>query len=150
MNERLSTLQVVALLSYAVGMAAGQVLFKLAARQMTPDGGLFERVLSLSLSPYFLSALVLYLVLSGIWVWILSFTAISQAYLFAILSVYAALALSEANPRVTFAMRRPPVAYQSHLPPAGALARSRSLSPACSTPAPTRAEAVWAFRSCGT
>jgi len=87
MNERLSTLQVVALLSYAVGMAAGQVLFKLAAWQMTPDGGLFERVLSLSLSPYFLSALVLYLVLSGIWVWILSFTAISQAYLFAILSV---------------------------------------------------------------
>ena len=32
-------------------------------------------------------------------------------------AVHAALALSEAHARVTFAMRRPPVAYQSHLRP---------------------------------
>jgi len=32
-------------------------------------------------------------------------------------AVYASLALSEAGARVTFAMRRPPVAYQSHLRP---------------------------------
>ena len=87
MNERLSSLQIVALLGYAVGMAAGQILFKLAARQMPPDSGLLDRAISLSTSAYFLAALVLYLVLSAIWVWLLSFTALSQAYLFAILSV---------------------------------------------------------------
>lgn len=100
MSESLSITQIVLLCSYAVGMAAGQMLFKLASLRMAADGPLVERLGSLLGNWAFLSALAIYLALSVLWVWILSFTPISRAYLFVALSfvivpIFGALLFSE-------------------------------------------------------
>jgi drug/metabolite transporter (DMT)-like permease len=88
MNEGQLTLSQIALLTaYAVGMAGGQVLFKLAAlRYGIADGSLGERLLGLMQNTYFLAALVLYAAFAVLWVWILSFTPLSRAYPFVALA----------------------------------------------------------------
>src|SRR5919206_4972096 len=86
MNERLSIAQIAILCTYAAGMAAGQILFKLASLRLTSSTSLAERLASLSHNPLFLGALVVYFGLSIVWVWILSFTPLSRAYLFVALS----------------------------------------------------------------
>ena len=86
MNERLSIAQIAILCTYAAGMAAGQILFKLASLRLVSSTSLAERLASLSHNPLFLGALVVYFGLSIVWVWILSFTPLSRAYLFVALS----------------------------------------------------------------
>jgi drug/metabolite transporter (DMT)-like permease len=86
MSERLSIAQIALLCSYAAGMAGGQILFKLASLRLPAGGSLVERALALAHNWLFLSALALYLALSVLWVWILSFTPLSRAYLFVALS----------------------------------------------------------------
>lgn len=86
-NDRLSMAQIALLAAYAIGMAGGQVLFKMAAlRYATGDGGTGERLLGLLQNVYFLSALVLYAAFAILWVWILSFTPLSRAYPFVALA----------------------------------------------------------------
>jgi drug/metabolite transporter (DMT)-like permease len=81
MNDRLTFAQITLLLAYAAGMAAGQILFKLAA--VRAGAGLsVERVVGLFGNGFFLAALVLYAVLAILWVWILTFTPLSRAYPF--------------------------------------------------------------------
>ena len=84
MSERLSIAQIAILCGYAGGMAAGQILFKLAASSLT--GTIGERSLALVQNLYFLSALALYGALSVFWVWILTFTPLSRAYPFVALA----------------------------------------------------------------
>jgi drug/metabolite transporter (DMT)-like permease len=86
MNDRLSLLQITALAVYSMGMAGGQILFKLAAVRSMPSRSLAERALDLIQNGYFLAALVLYSVLSVLWVWILSVTPLSRAYPFVALA----------------------------------------------------------------
>ncbi len=86
MSPQLSALQIVVLAAYAVGMAAGQVLFKLAALRDAADLPLLARLLALAHNLYFIAALAAYLVLSAVWVWILSFTPLSRAYPFVALA----------------------------------------------------------------
>jgi len=86
-GDRLSLPQILLLTAYAVGMSAGQVLFKMAANSYgTRDGGEGERLLGLLYNLYFLSALVLYAGFALLWVWILSFTPLSRAYPFVALA----------------------------------------------------------------
>jgi len=86
MSDRLSLLQIAALTAYSIGMAGGQILFKLAALRSMPSRSLAERALDLIQNGYFLAALVLYSVLSVLWVWILSVTPLSRAYPFVALA----------------------------------------------------------------
>jgi drug/metabolite transporter (DMT)-like permease len=86
MNDRLSLLQITALAIYSMEMAGGQILFKLAAVRSMPSRSLAERALDLIQNGYFLAALVLYSVLSVLWVWILSVTPLSRAYPFVALA----------------------------------------------------------------
>ena len=86
MNVGLSLPQIALLAAYAVGMAGGQILFKLASVRFTGDAPLVERTLSTLLNGYFLAALTLYLALAVLWVWILSFTPLSRAYPFVALA----------------------------------------------------------------
>ena len=86
MNDRLSLLQITALAIYSMGMAGGQILFKLAAVRSMPSRSLAERALDLLQNGYFLAALVLYSVLSVLWVWVLSVTPLSRAYPFVALA----------------------------------------------------------------
>lgn len=84
--ERLSAVQIALLAAYAAAMAAGQLLFKAAAQRYTADASLADRALSLLLNGYFIAATVLYVALTGLWVWILTFTPLSRAYPFVALA----------------------------------------------------------------
>jgi drug/metabolite transporter (DMT)-like permease len=81
-NDRLTMTQVVLLGTYAVGMASGQVLFKLAAQRF-PAG---EQLTSLLGNTYFFVAFAFYCALAVCWVWILTFTPLSRAYPFVALA----------------------------------------------------------------
>jgi len=82
MADRLSLAQIALLSLYAVAMAGGQIMFKLAALRAPPVGPLAERLMALALNGFFLAALVLYGALTLLWVWILTFTPLSRAYVF--------------------------------------------------------------------
>jgi drug/metabolite transporter (DMT)-like permease len=86
MTDRLSLSQISALVAYAAAMAGGQLLFKTAALQGAGDGPLGQRMAGFLLNGYFFVALILYAALTVLWVWILSFTPLSRAYLFVALS----------------------------------------------------------------
>jgi drug/metabolite transporter (DMT)-like permease len=99
-TSSLSAWQIAVLAAYAAGMAGGQLLFKAAALRMPAEGTFAERLLALAHNGYFIAALVVYLGLSLVWVWLLRFTPLSRAYLFAALSfalvpLAAALAFDE-------------------------------------------------------
>jgi drug/metabolite transporter (DMT)-like permease len=87
----MTILQVTLLTLYALGMAGGQLLFKYAAEQiaMIPGGTAADflvRLLKLAFDPFFVLAIGLYMLISVLWVWILSFTPLSRAYPFGALA----------------------------------------------------------------
>jgi drug/metabolite transporter (DMT)-like permease len=86
MSERLSLTQIALLGAYAAGMAGGQILFKAAALRLPAEVPFAERVVGLLQNGMFIAALALYLVLSVLWVWVLSFTPLSRAYPFVALA----------------------------------------------------------------
>ncbi len=86
MNSDLSFAQVALLIAYAGGMAGGQVLFKMAALKGVADGPMVERLFSMMLNRFFAAAVLLYAALTVLWVWILSFTPLSRAYVFVALA----------------------------------------------------------------
>ena len=85
-NDRLTLAQVVLLGTYAVGMAGGQVLFKLAAQRFPAGAAVGEQLTSLSGNTYFFVAFAFYCVLAVWWIWILTFTPLSRAYPFVALA----------------------------------------------------------------
>ncbi len=86
MSAHLSLLQLALLSGYALGMAAGQLLFKAASARLAENAPFTERALALFASPAFIAALALYFALSVLWVWVLSFTPLSRAYPFVALA----------------------------------------------------------------
>ena len=84
----LSFSQVAALVCYALGMTVGQMMFKFASggSHSAPHRDLFGGLLALILNPFFATSLILYLVLSVCWVWLLAFIPISKAYPFVAIS----------------------------------------------------------------
>jgi len=84
-TDRLTLSQIALLLVYTLGMAGGQILFKLTAVHLN-GSGIGDRLLSLLHNFYFVSALVLYGALSLLYVWILTFTPLSRAYPFVALA----------------------------------------------------------------
>ena len=85
MNGGLSSMNVMVLVAYAFAMAGGQILFKLAALRVA-GGSIGERLLGLIHSAFFLIAVTLYIGLTVLWVWILTFTPLSRAYAFVALA----------------------------------------------------------------
>lgn len=86
MDATLSSFQIAILVAYAVAMAVGQVLFKTAALRVGAAGSLGERLAALAHNGYFAVSVVLYAALTVVWVWILTFTPLSRAYVFVALS----------------------------------------------------------------
>ena len=78
MSDRLSLSQVAALMAYAATRAGGQLLFKTPALRGAGDGPLAERIAGFLLKGYFFVALIPYAALTVLWVWILSFTQLSD------------------------------------------------------------------------
>jgi drug/metabolite transporter (DMT)-like permease len=100
MTERLNLGQIALLITYAVGMAAGQLLFKAAALRLGDGHPLSTRALLLLQDAPFIGAIVLYAALSVLWVWLLTFTPLSRAYpfvgvAFALTPVLGALVFAE-------------------------------------------------------
>ena len=83
---RMALPELALLTAYAFGMAAGQIMFKAAALRYLPEGSLTERALSLLCNVYFLAAVTLYVALTFLWVWLLTFIPLSRAYPFAALA----------------------------------------------------------------
>ena len=81
----MSSLNIAMLVLYALGMSIGQVLFKLSADRMNANAteGFLVSVLG---NGYFYIALVLYCVLTVLWVWILTRVPLSRAYPFVVLA----------------------------------------------------------------
>jgi drug/metabolite transporter (DMT)-like permease len=86
MNAQLSLAQIAILIAYAGGMAGGQLLFKTAALSGPADGPLVERLSAMILNGFFALAVLLYAALAVLWVWVLSFTPLSRAYVFVALA----------------------------------------------------------------
>ncbi len=99
MSGRLNLGQIALLVAYAVGMAGGQLLFKAAAVRLAGAGPFPARALALLQDGAFISAILLYGILSILWVWLLSFTPLSRAYPF----VAVAFALTPVLGAVAFA-----------------------------------------------
>ena len=85
MDERLSLTQVLLLITYAIALGGGN-FFKLAATKLPTVGSLSERLLALTYNGFFVAAVTLYAALAVFWVWILSFTPLSRAYIFVALA----------------------------------------------------------------
>jgi multidrug transporter EmrE-like cation transporter len=80
--------QTALLIAYSLGMIAGQMLFKLASssHNYVEPSNLPIQIINLVANPFFAVSVILYLVLSVFWVWILTFIPISKAYPFVALS----------------------------------------------------------------
>ena len=80
--------QTALLIAYSLGMIAGQMMFKLASSSHNhpESSSLPFKILNLIANPFFAVSVILYLVLSVFWVWILTFIPISKAYPFVALS----------------------------------------------------------------
>jgi drug/metabolite transporter (DMT)-like permease len=85
-QDRLVLSEVALLVAYAAGMAGGQMLFKAAALRDQTDGTAAERAFSLICNAYFLGAVALYVALTVLWVWLLTFIPLSRAYPFVALA----------------------------------------------------------------
>jgi len=86
MERHLSLATIAILLAYSVALAGGQVLFKLAALRFSPAARWSDNLLALALNPYLVLAIVLYALLSAVWVWVLTFVPLSTAYPFVALT----------------------------------------------------------------
>jgi len=86
MNEGLSPAQIALLIGYAAAMTGGQLLFKVAAMRAAAAASPGERLFAMLANGFFLAAVLLYGALAVLWVWILSFTPLSRAYIFVALA----------------------------------------------------------------
>jgi drug/metabolite transporter (DMT)-like permease len=84
--RQLTISQIGLLVSYAAAMSAGQLLFKAAAQLGSTESSLATRLVAIAANGYFVAAMLLYTVLTLLWVWILTFTPLSYAYPFAALA----------------------------------------------------------------
>lgn len=73
------------LVLYALGMSVGQVFFKLSADQIKANADT-RLLLALTGSGYFYLAIILYGVMTILWVWILTRVPLSRAYPFVVLA----------------------------------------------------------------
>lgn len=76
------------MLVYALGMAVGQILFKMASDRTfrMPAASLSDQLVRLWLSPHFLAGICLYFLLTVLWIWLLSFIPLNKAYPFVALN----------------------------------------------------------------
>jgi drug/metabolite transporter (DMT)-like permease len=78
--------EILVLTAYAIGMTMGQLLFKLAAMRLPIESGWQEKLARLIWLPYFWAALAIYVLLTVVWVYLLTFIPLSRAYAFVALA----------------------------------------------------------------
>ncbi|MEO0030343.1 MAG: hypothetical protein RIS94_101 [Pseudomonadota bacterium] len=90
----MAALQICLLIVYAIGIALGQLLFKLASMRAFSGNSSFTDFFALALNPWFVSAVFLYGGLSVLWIWLLKQVPLSSAYPFVALSFVLTLVFS--------------------------------------------------------
>ena len=85
-QQQLTIWQIGLLMAYAAAMSAGQLMFKAAAQHGIAESSLSARLLASAGNGYFVTAVLLYIGLTILWVWILTFTPLTYAYPFAALA----------------------------------------------------------------
>jgi len=95
----MGTLHILLLIIVAAGISVGQLLFKLAANRLAGES-ILDMATKMFIDPYLLSALLVYLLMTIIWLWILTGVPLNKAYPFIVLSfiftpILAAVFLSE-------------------------------------------------------
>ena len=83
----MKTGEAVLIVAVVVGMAAGQIFFKLAALAM-PRGEGSSFILWRFINPYFLTALAIYMGTTFLWVWVLRTVPLNLAYPFMALAFF--------------------------------------------------------------
>lgn len=86
MERHLPAATIGILVLYAMALAGGQLLFKLAALRFEPGTSSIQNVVSLALNPFLIVAVLLYGLLSVVWVWVLRSVPLSTAYPFVALA----------------------------------------------------------------
>lgn len=84
-QSSLSLAQLIGLVTFALSMATGQVLFKLGATRAAPASDL-EGWINLIFQPIVLTALALYGAATFLWLWLLQKIPLTTAYPFAALA----------------------------------------------------------------
>lgn len=84
-QSSLSLAQLIGLVTFALSMATGQVLFKLGATRVAPASDL-DGWISLIFQPIVITALVLYGAATFLWLWLLQKIPLTTAYPFAALA----------------------------------------------------------------
>jgi drug/metabolite transporter (DMT)-like permease len=79
-------IEIAALTGYALGMALGQILFKLAALRVPAELIWQRKLAKLLWIPYFWAALAVYVALTVVWVYLLTLVPLSRAYAFVALA----------------------------------------------------------------
>ncbi|MFN3687617.1 transporter [Salinarimonas sp.] len=80
----MSLRMIAACIVVAIALAAGQVLFKLAATQIASRSG---TLLSALASPWLAVALLVYAIATALWIWVLTQVPLTRAYPFALVSM---------------------------------------------------------------
>ena len=84
-QSSLSLAQLIGLVTFALSMATGQVLFKLGATRVAPASDL-DGWISLIFQPIVITALALYGAATFLWLWLLQKIPLTTAYPFAALA----------------------------------------------------------------
>jgi drug/metabolite transporter (DMT)-like permease len=77
----MTLLNIMLLALYSFGMAAGQILFKMSSAAVKKPFG-FSTFRDLMFNGYFVAAIILYMVMTVVWVWVLTKLPLSVAYPF--------------------------------------------------------------------
>ena len=77
----MSALQTILTLTVVVGIASGQILWKLAADSVSANGAV-DAVRQLAISPQFIGGLALYGAMTCLWIFVLQSAPLSRAYPF--------------------------------------------------------------------
>ncbi len=81
----MGTIHILLLILVAVGISVGQLLFKIAANKLAGES-ILDIVTKMFIDPYVLSALLIYFLITIVWLWILTEVPLSKAYPFVVLS----------------------------------------------------------------
>jgi drug/metabolite transporter (DMT)-like permease len=81
----MTTTKIVLLLIFASSIGLGQILFKLAADRIQWNSGAAMLIIS-ALNPYLISAMIVYVAATGLWLYLLKSTPLSSAYPFVAIS----------------------------------------------------------------
>ena len=79
---RISLIHTTLLITSVIGIAAGQILFKLASQSLSPSKHWMDSLGSLAFNGYLIASIMLYMAITLLWVYLLRAVPLNAAYPF--------------------------------------------------------------------